>query len=130
MTIPPDAASRRRFLRDAALAGLGAAAFDALSLRTALGASVPRPHAEGYGPLAPVKDAATGLPLLLLPGGFRYVSFGWTGDRLDDGTPTPSAHDGMAALPAGRNRVRLVRNHELGLGRPAFAPAVAYDPQA
>jgi secreted PhoX family phosphatase len=26
------------------------------------------------------------------------VSFGWTGDALADGTPTPGAHDGMAAL--------------------------------
>jgi uncharacterized repeat protein (TIGR03803 family) len=130
MTHPSGPPGRRRFLREAALAGLGAAALDAFSVRTALGAAAPRPRAEGYGPLAPARDATTGLPLLLLPGGFRYLSLGWTGDRLDDGTPTPSAHDGMAALPAGRGRVRLVRNHELGLGRTAFAPALAYDAQA
>ena len=82
-----------------------------------------------YGPLAPVLDDETGLPLLLLPEGFRYRSFGWTGDLLNDGTPTPSAHDGMAALPAGHGITRLIRNHEVGAGPDAFAPSLAYDPQ-
>jgi hypothetical protein len=27
-----------------------------------------------------VRDETTGLPLIELPEGFRYVSFGWTGD--------------------------------------------------
>ena len=134
MSTPPSTSgppTRRSFLRQAALAGLGAAgAFEAFADRSAHSASAGRRRGEGYGPLAPVKDDTTGLTLLLLPAGFRYLSFGWTGDLLDDGTPTPSAHDGMAALPAGRGRVRLVRNHELGLGRDAFAPALAYDPHA
>lgn len=127
-----DAATRRRFLRQAALAGLGAAApFEALAERLAHAASGRRDARDpAYGPLAPADDETTGLPLLLLPAGFRYLSFGWTGDRLADGTLTPGAHDGMAALPAGRGRTRLVRNHELGLGRDAFAPALAYDPRA
>lgn len=29
--------------------------------------------------LIPTADESTGLPLLRLPDGFRYVSFGWTG---------------------------------------------------
>ena len=70
-------------------------------------------------------DDITGLPLLMLPEGFRYLSFGWTGDPMIDGTPTPGAHDGMAALYWRGQRVRLVRNHELSTGTP-FA-AVAYD---
>jgi hypothetical protein len=37
----------------------------------------------------PVKDELTGLELLQLPEGFRYVSFGWTQDPLSDGRPTP-----------------------------------------
>jgi hypothetical protein len=128
MPTTPGGSARRRFLREAAMAGLGAVAgFEALAARAAQGA--PR-RGVGYGPLEPAKDETTGLTLLMLPAGFRYLSLGWTGDPLDDGTPTPSAHDGMAALPAGDDRVRLVRNHELGLGRPAFAPSVAYDPQA
>jgi hypothetical protein len=47
-----------------------------------------------YGPLAQVKDQNTGLPLLLLPKRFEYFTFGWTGDRMSDGTLTPSSHDG------------------------------------
>jgi secreted PhoX family phosphatase len=77
-----------------------------------------RRRSPGYGPLFPTADETTGLPLLMLPKGFEYVSFGWTGDRLDNGQPTPGAHDGMAAFAAGRRRVRLVRNHEVGAGAP------------
>jgi secreted PhoX family phosphatase len=56
------------------------------------------------------------------------VSFGWTGDALDGGLPTPGAHDGMAAFASGSGRVRLVRNHEAGRGTP-FCGA-SYDPAA
>lgn len=70
-----------------------------------------------YGPTAPVKDATTGLPLIELPAGFRYVSHGWTGDRMSDGLLTPGAHDGMGVVvqrPIGAgNEMVLVRNHEL-----------------
>ena len=125
-------ATRRSFLQRATMAGLGAAAaFEAFADRLAQGAVALRDGAgRTYGPLAPIADETTGLPLLMLPAGFRYLSFGWTGDRLADGTPTPAAHDGMAALPAGPGRTRLVRNHELGLGWDAFAPALAYDARA
>jgi uncharacterized protein len=82
-----------------------------------------------YGPLAPAKDHTTGLPLLQLPAGFEYVSFGWTGDLMSSGAPTPGNHDGMAAFAARHGRVVLVRNHELDAG-PAFAPSLAYDPFA
>ena len=48
----------------------------------------------GYGPLEPVADDATGLPLLQLPKGFSYTSYGWTGQIMEDGNPTPTDHDG------------------------------------
>jgi secreted PhoX family phosphatase len=70
-------------------------------------------------------DETTGLPLLLLPADFKYLSFGWTGDMMSDGIPTPADHDGMAAFAAGHGRVRLVRNHEVGDGPDAFAPGLA-----
>jgi secreted PhoX family phosphatase len=73
-------------------------------------------------------DEATGLPLLKLPEGFRYVTFGWAGDVMSDGQRMPGKHDGMGAFAAGPNRVRLVRNHEEALGTP-FSRA-AYDPSA
>lgn len=85
-----------------------------------------------YGPLAPVPDDATGLPLLSLPAGFRYVSFSWTGDPMEDGSPTPARHDGGAALRGPSGRVHYVRNHELqfpAAPRRSFAPAgSSWDP--
>ena len=38
-----------------------------------------------YGPIAPVRDSSTGLPLLALPEGFEYRSYGWSGDTMTDG---------------------------------------------
>lgn len=81
-----------------------------------------------YGPLAPVADGATGLPLLNLPEGFAYWSFGWTGDIMDDDIPTPGNHDGMAVVAANNGRFVLVRNHEKsGVTGSFAAPDVTYD---
>ena len=81
---------------------------------------------RGYGRLQPARDETTGLPLLHLPAGFRYLSFGWAGDPLRGGLKTPGAHDGMAAFRSGGHRIRLVRNHELRTGT-AFAADPVYD---
>lgn len=132
---------RRTFLKAAVGVGTGAALvgpFGALGERTSdpPAGSPPEPGrsacgsggptAGGYGELVPVKDQTTGLELLNLPRGFEYLTFGWTGDAMSDGTPTPSNHDGMAAF-RDRDRVRLVRNHEKSDARP-FAPVGAtYD---
>ena len=134
----PTNIQRRAFLwQGAALTGFTVAGpLQALSARVqevpSRGLRGPRSLGRGpsSGPLSPVADEATGLPLLMLPEDFRYVSFGWTGDPLADGTPTPGSHDGMAALPYQAGRTRLIRNHEVGAGRDAFAPALAYDPEA
>ena len=132
---PPD---RRSFLSLTA-AALGALPFQALACRSAgrPGPLSPRfspAYAAGYGPLVPVDDETTGLPLLHLPAGFRYLSFGWTGDRLRGGRVTPDLHDGMGAFAAGGSRVRLVRNHEVrsheGPPRRAFADRPVYDRNA
>jgi uncharacterized protein len=108
----------------------GAAAFapplDALRSRLEAGATAPTEL--GYGPLGPVTDATTGLPLLELPEGFRYLTFGWTGDPMDDGRRIPPLHDGMAAFAGENGRVVLVRNHEVGPGAALRAPT--YDSQA
>ena len=128
------ALDRRTFLRKlgngAALAA-GAASpfarpFEALAARS-------EPTGRGYGPLQTVRDDATGLPLLELPAGFRYVSFGWTGDAMADGRPTPTGHDGAAAFAGPDGLIHYVRNHELSLdsripNRTSFAPGDAtYD---
>jgi secreted PhoX family phosphatase len=119
--------SRRAFLRSSG----GAAG--ALALAGPLGglACTPGPApgpGVGYGPLRAVADRTTGLPLLRLPEGFTYESFGWSGDLMDDGTPTPDRHDGMAVVASrGRGRheeVTLVRNHERGPTLPGGAVPV------
>lgn len=76
--------------------------------------------ATRYGALSPVIDDTTGLPLLKLPAGFAYRSFGWEGDPMWDGSPTPDRHDGMAAITwpgADPETFVLIRNHER-----SFAP--------
>ncbi len=120
---------RRTFLWQAALFGSAAvsAPLEALWRPNATGRLAP--DDLGYGPLHPVTDDTTGLPLLQLPEGFRYRSFGWTGDPLDSGVRTPAAHDGMAAFPGADGTVALIRNHELSPG-PAFDAAIAYDAAA
>jgi uncharacterized protein len=119
----PESPARRRLLQ-------GSGALAAASLVGTLGALHSRraqaaggkqmlPGVSPYGPIAPVADLATGLPLLQLPEGFSYVSHGWTGDPMSDGQPTPSTHDAMAVVASrsiGREReLLLVRNHERAL---------------
>ena len=120
--------NRRLFLKGAATAAAAVPLTAFMQRAEAWPGPHPRSGAAGYGPLTPTLDQATGLPLLALPAGFSYVSFGWRGDALANGTPTPGAHDGMAAFRAGGHRVRIVRNHELGRGTAFGSPL--YDPAA
>lgn len=120
---------RRDFLWHAALLGGAAVATPLQALWRPHKAGRLAPDDPGYGPLFPANDEATGLPLLQLPEGFRYCTFGWTGDPLDGGTRTPPGHDGMAAFAGPDGSVVLIRNHELNPG-PAFDPAIAYDAAA
>jgi secreted PhoX family phosphatase len=66
-----------------------------------------------------------------LPEGFKYSIFGVSGTTMSDGNVTPFAHDGMGSYRAGRNRIRLVRNHEVrdapGVTAPPSSTNV-YDP--
>lgn len=118
---------RRAWMRgSAALAGIGL--LGAVGNRLYAAAGARGPYIGGFGPLAPVRDLATGLPLLLLPPGFSYRSFGWTGDPMDDGEPTPGAHDGMGVVGARGDVVTLVRNHEMVTDTGAFGPrSIQYD---
>jgi uncharacterized protein len=122
------AIGRRSFLRNTAI---GSGLLLAGPLQASLGRPGTHAHAaDGYGPIAPVKDQTTGLELLALPTGFQYWSFGEVGAIMSDGLPTPPAHDGMAAF-RDSGRIRLVRNHEVrGAGTPFGPLARAYDPSA
>jgi secreted PhoX family phosphatase len=124
----PPYLSRRRFLSAAAGVTI-AGPLTAFRERASRGAVAARAD-DGYGPLRSAADGATGLRLLQVPDGFRYTSFGWRGDRLDDGRLTPGAHDGMAAFAAPGGRVRLIRNHEIDADLGAFGAAPTYDRSA
>lgn len=121
---------RRGFLKSSVAAAAAVAMpFSVIGSGRAHAAKLP--FSPDYGPLAPVADEATGLPLLQLPEGFKYWSFGWTGDIMTDGLPTPGAHDGMAVVASDANKVILVRNHEQG-SRTAGSyanPKITYDPR-
>jgi uncharacterized repeat protein (TIGR03803 family) len=144
---------RRTFLRRGAM-GAGAlwvCALPEFAARRAYGS--PQVSSTPYGPISPKLDEATGLPLLQLPDGFRYLSYGWTGDLMTDGVRTPNLHDGMAVVDElhgrrlehaddgsaisgavnasdhGFRRLVLVRNHETASGTPfANNPAITYLP--
>ena len=126
--------SRRGFLRGstsvAALSFIGT--MQALQARNANAATGSTGLvASPYGPVAPALDEATGLPLLQLPEGFAYRSYGWTGDPMNNGQPCPSNHDGMAVIASyGRGNsvdVVLVRNHERGQSTGLIQAPAMYD---
>ncbi len=105
-------ASRRQFLQTAAatVAFAGLSRLANAQTPDADGFSAPGYASEvtGYGPLR--HDPAQ---LLDLPEGFSYKVISKTGDLMDDGFMTPGKMDGMGSFRVGRNKVALVRNHEI-----------------
>ncbi len=123
---------RRSFLLRAGGAGAGLAVAGSLASVLGPGAGAVR-RRVGYGPLVP--DPAG---LLDLPDGFTYLAFSRAGtDLLDDGTPVPALHDGMAAFGGRRGGTTLVRNHEIepddveedGVAPVPHVDGHTYDPQ-
>jgi secreted PhoX family phosphatase len=114
--------SRRDLLRSGTALALGPLA---QALARATGTAPPRPAAAG--PLRPVADQSTGLPLLMLPDGFSYRSFGWAGEPLSDGLGRiPDAADGMGIVKVDGEVFTLVRNHELFSFGGGFGPAACH----
>ncbi len=127
----PSRLSRRGFLAGSASF---VAVMAAMQARRAHAQSRESRSVEGpYGPLRESRDLETGLPLILLPEGFQYRTYSWTGDPMTDGAPAPSHHDGMGVIATrGRGEeleVTLVRNHERARGSIIRAPA-RYDTTA
>lgn len=122
---------RRAFLQQS-LGLLGsitlATTFESFSKQIAAGGS---PFIPGHGPLRPTKDETTSLELLQLPEGFRYLSYGWTGDEMDGGVVTPGQHDGMGVIASDESTLTLCRNHELkSWDKPFGSDAIRYDAKA
>ncbi|MFC4309305.1 alkaline phosphatase PhoX [Steroidobacter flavus] len=119
-------ANRREFIRNGVV-GAASISFAAMLARREVSAAE-LPYSDDYGPVAPVNDLTTGLPLIALPAGFTYRSYGWSGQPMADGQRTPGAHDGMAVVAAKGSQIVMVRNHEQGTGGVAFNAPAAYDP--
>ncbi|WP_101756935.1 PhoX family phosphatase [Oceanicoccus sp. KOV_DT_Chl] len=100
--------SRRDFVKGGVS---GAAAISLTAMASKASAQVA--YTDDYGPIAPVNDDTTGLPLIALPEGFSYKTFGWRGQPMVDGNLTPGGHDGMGVVASKGSRIALVRNHEL-----------------
>lgn len=119
---------RRHFLRTSITAAGSMTALASFQSRIFAGEKA---ATTGYGPLKPVNDEATGIPLLQLPDGFSYRSFGWIGDPMTDGRKTPGVHDGMAVVAESDGVVTLVRNHEIeAFGNSIAGDKHSYDPKA
>jgi len=118
---------RRGFLKHGLVAagglGLGLAAWSQFARQ----GSPPGTH-HALGPLLPVNDQTSGLPILKLPKGYRYHSFAWAGETLGDGYTSPGSCDGMGVVNDTDGVVTLIRNHEFrGSSGPIGDPQKAWD---
>lgn len=118
-----DSGVSRRSLIAGTAAGLGLAA-------TGLGTGAAGASARSRGdderrdpqPVGPLVDDPAGR--LSLPRGFAYTVIAESGvTTLTSGHKTPGRIDGTGAFSVG-GRVRLVQNHELGVGAADPVPAV------
>lgn len=118
-------ATRRRLLQAGGLAALSLSPIG-MAFARAGEATMRGVSAAGFGRLRPVADEATGLPLLELPEGFRYRSFGWAGQTLSNGGRIRDAADGMGIVRVDGEVYTLVRNHECVDLAGSFGPAESH----
>lgn len=129
-------ASRRNMLKGSATLAAApfVSTFALMAARNAQAADCSRlatMAASPFGPVAPVADLTTGLPLLQLPEGFTYRTIGWQDDLMNDGVTCPARFDGMAVVQQRRDgrstELVLVRNHEVGNFPRKAGTAPTYD---
>jgi secreted PhoX family phosphatase len=132
--------SRREVLTGGAAAGVGISVAGVLPSLDGSAAASPGPDGHHGGgpsggrPFPPLRDDPNGI--LALPAGFSYkivTREGETDMSFGQGK-TPAFHDGTGVVGAGRNRLTIIQNHELGpfqsqFGVPHIAGTV-YDPGA
>jgi secreted PhoX family phosphatase len=118
------AINRRDFVKGG-VSGAASIAFAAVTARQV--SALELPYSDDYGPIAPVNDLTTGLPLLALPQGFTYRTYGWRGQPMSDGQATPGAHDGMGVAAVKGSQIALVRNHEQSTSGISFTAPANYN---
>ncbi|MEO1451697.1 MAG: alkaline phosphatase PhoX, partial [Bacteroidota bacterium] len=104
--------SRRHFLRQASLLGVGMLGLQHYACVSGAASSskavVPGRKVRGYG-LLKADDAG----ILKLPEGFSYRIISRQGDEMTDGLLVPGKGDGMATFTAPNGKTIIIRNHEL-----------------
>ena len=108
--------SRRNFLKNSSFVSLGF-----LGLNRFIDGSIPKHFFDDQvfnpGPLIYRQNE-----ILALPEGFSYKVISRQGEIMADGLPSPGAHDGMGVFPLGKDRMILVRNHEISPGPLPYSP--------
>ena len=120
----PSHLSRRGFLAGSASFVAVLAALQARRAGSGPGPRESRFVPGPYGPLRPVADLETGLPLIYLPEGFEYRTYSWTGDVMSDGSPAPDSHDGMGVDRGERPAARISRSRWCAITSAAFASPI------
>ena len=109
--------SRRDFIRTSGLVGLGFLGLNQLAANAAAFGFVETYSDGKYGPLLYNQG-----DILSLPKGFSAKVISRKGDVMSDGLLSPGAHDGMGVFKWKKDKMILIRNHELSPGAITTGP--------
>ena len=110
--------TRREFIRNTGLVSLGFLGLSQFAANAAaLGFIEGNDLLRSFGPLTHQQG-----DILSLPEGFKAKVISRKGDRMNDGLLSPGAHDGMGVFKWKKNKMILIRNHELSPGAVASGP--------
>lgn len=110
--------TRREFIRNTGLVSMGFLGLSQFAANAAaLGFIEGNDLLRSFGPLTHQQG-----DILSLPEGFTAKVISRKGDRMNDGLLSPGAHDGMGVFKWKKNKMILIRNHELSPGAVASGP--------
>ncbi len=107
--------TRRNFIRNSGLVGLGFLGLNQLAANASVRGFLESYSVGRYGSLSYKQG-----DVLSLPKGFVSRVISRKGDVMADGLLSPGAYDGMGAFRRKRNTTVLIRNHELSPGAMAL----------
>lgn len=109
--------SRRIFLRNSAFVSLGFIGLNRFITNQPTGSLADLTTQLRFGPLVHRPG-----DILALPEGFTQKVISKHGDVMSDGLISPGMHDGMGAFPLNKDKVLLIRNHEISPGPQKTSP--------